>query len=108
VSRNAGALILRAIEKKLPPATRPDSLSEETTSLWDLFEFCWALEPANRPDAESVLKSHKDWHDAFSSTVTYASERSPETSALDSEDTKVSSEGTRSSLDNADPLFPSR
>jgi hypothetical protein len=106
VPKNTGALVLRAIENKVPPATRPNSFSEETTSLWDLFESCWALEPASRPDVESVMKSHKDWHNAFSSTATHAAERSPDISALDSWETKVSSEGTRSSLDDADPLFP--
>jgi hypothetical protein len=108
MSRKSGALILRAIEKKLPPATRPDSLSEATTSLWDLFGSCWTLEPVNRPNVESVMKSHRHWHDAFSSTTTHLAGGPLNSSTFDSEDTEVSAAGISTSLGNADPLFPAR
>jgi hypothetical protein len=126
VSKKFGGWISQAIGKKLPPATRPDSPSEASTSLWNLFESCWALEPAGRPSVGSVMASHKHWHVNYahdleqkshgegiyatflSSTATLAPGGQTDISVPDSGDTKVLSEGTRSSFDNVDPLFLSR
>jgi hypothetical protein len=124
-SRHVRRWISRAIEDKLPPATRPDSPSEASSLLWDLFESCWELDPASRPDIESVMASHKHWHANYahdleqihqgegkyaafsSSTTTRAVERQPDVSIPDPEETKVPS-GPRSGSNNVDPVSPSK
>jgi hypothetical protein len=57
--------IFRDVQSKVPPAVRPDPLTESLIPLWRLFESCWAIEPASRPDVENAMESHKQWHAAY-------------------------------------------
>ena len=53
------------IGNEIPPARRPSSLPDIMTPLWDLFESCWSVDPASRPTTESVMGSHRRWHDDY-------------------------------------------
>lgn len=53
------------IGDEIPPALRPHSLPNILTPLWDLLESCWSVDPASRPIAESVMDSHRRWHDDY-------------------------------------------
>jgi hypothetical protein len=39
-----------------PPTRRPASCAGAVSDLWDLFEKCWSIDPANRPDAGNVCE----------------------------------------------------
>jgi hypothetical protein len=58
-------MIYQDIKDNHSPAVRPSSLLESLIPLWDLFESCWSIEPANRPTVESVMVSHVEWHAAY-------------------------------------------
>jgi hypothetical protein len=75
--------------------------------LWDLFELCWTLEPTSRPDVQSVMASHKRWHVKYAHNL----EQNNQGEGIyadfsSSEDTKVTSDGTRNGSDSAEPLSP--
>ena len=106
MSKNFGGGISWAIEKKFPPATRHDSLSDASNSLWNLFESCWALEPASRPGVENVMASHKHWH------VNHANDLEQENQGEDiyvafSSLTATHAAGRQSSISTPDSLFDS-
>ena len=59
---NLRGQIVQDIGDTLPPARRPSSLPESLGILWDLLEWCWTVNPEERPNAASVMASHRQWH----------------------------------------------
>jgi hypothetical protein len=47
---------MRAIEKLKPPTRRPANCAGAVSDLWNLFEKCWIIDPAERPNAGKVCE----------------------------------------------------
>lgn len=49
--------IIREIDKKVPPAIRPDNA---VALLWDLIEPCWNTDPTKRPTAAQFCQDLRE------------------------------------------------
>jgi hypothetical protein len=48
--------VFQDIRNGVPPAIRPTDLTMEDSTLWDILESCWCLDPAKRPNASFILE----------------------------------------------------
>lgn len=61
--------IIIEISKEAPPAVRPKDTPGAVSGLWDMFERCWSLKPADRPNAETICGFLREHHERLATDL---------------------------------------